>query len=184
MNRSLAMLASIILLGCGGDENRTSLEGVYEITAWTENPDSCDAEGPSVLPHPFGTTHFYVKNESFFGESFVNVVGCEGVANCQEEAVDTTFDLSFFGPLVTGSDEAGWRNDDSSCGGGFSIEYPELLMRPETEGLLFLEAQIKSLDDPPRDDEDFLDCEAGFAQVADLPCEKLEVVRGTLVDTL
>jgi hypothetical protein len=184
MHRSLGLLIFPLLLSCGGGDGGTALEGVYEINSWSENPDACDAEGPSVLPHPFGTTHFYVKNENFFGQSFINVVGCEGVADCQEEAIDTTFDLSFFGPLYSGNDDTGWRNDDSSCGGGGTIEYPELLMRPEAEGPLMLESRIKTLDDPPRDDEDFLDCEAGFAQVAPLPCEKLVVVRGTLVDTL
>ena len=182
--RALGLLISVNLVCCGGGDPSTSLEGVYEISTWTENPDGCDAEGPSVLPHPFGTTHFYVKNDSFFGQDFVNVVGCEGVTDCQEEAKDVTFDLSFFGPLLSGNDDEGWTSDESSCSGGGTIEYPELLMRSEGEGALILESKVKTLDDPPKDNEGFLDCEAGFAQVAPLPCEKLVVVRGTLVDAL
>ncbi len=182
--RALGLLVILNLACCGGDGATTSFEGVYEISTWTENPDACDAEGPSVLPAPFGTTHFYVKNDSFFGQSFINVVGCDSVAECQEKAMEVFFDLSFFGPLFTGNDDDGWRNDDSSCGGGGTIEYPELLMRSDSEGAIVLEAQIKTLDDPPEDDEGFLDCEAGFAQVAPLPCEKLVVVRGSLVDAL
>ena len=176
-------LAFLLLLGCG-DDGGTSLSGVYEINTWTENPDGCDTEGPSVLPHPFGTTHFYIKNESFFGQSFVNVVGCEGVADCQEQAMDLSIDLSFFGNLASGNDDDGWRNDDSSCGGGSTIDYPELLMSEVSEGQIVLEAQIKSLDDPPRDSEGFLDCEAGYAQVASLPCERFEVIQGSLVEGL
>lgn len=182
--RNAGLLLSLVLISCGGGDGGTALDGVYEITAWSENPDGCDAEGPSVLPHPFGTTHFYVKNESFVGRSFVNVVACTGLSGCQAEATETTFDLSFFGPMVSGNDDDGWRNDDSSCGGGGTIEYPERLMRSESEGILVLEAQIKTLDDPPRDDEDFLDCEAGYALVAPLPCEELVVVRGSLVGVL
>ncbi len=170
---------------CGGDEGvSTSLEGVYEINTWTENPDGCDAEGPSVLPNSFGTTHFYVKNENFFGQSYVGVVACDGVAACQVKAEEVFIDLFFFGPLVLGNDDEGWRNDDSSCGGGGTIPYPDLLMLPDGEDAVLLESRIKTLDDPPEDDEGFLDCEAGFAQVAALPCEKLVVVSGTLVDAL
>jgi hypothetical protein len=180
MMKTAGLFACLLLISCGDDDG-TALEGVYEISTWTENPDGCDVEGPSVLPHPFGTTHFYVKNDSFFGQSFVNVVGCEGVPDCQEEAKEVRFDLSFFGNLASGSDDAGWRNDDGSCGGG-SIDYPELLMLEDGEGQIVLEAQIKSLDDPPRDSEGFLDCEAGYAQVASLPCERLEVIKGSLVD--
>ena len=177
------LLACLLLISCG-DDGGTALGGVYEISAWSENPDSCDVEGPSVLPHPFGTTHFYIKNESFFGESFVNVVGCEGVPDCQEQAKDISIDLSFFGNLASGNDDDGWRSDDSSCGGGGTIDYPELLMRQGGENQVVLEAQIKSLDDPPEDSDGFLDCEAGYAQVASLPCEKLEVITGSLVDGL
>ncbi len=182
--KRIALVASLLLVGCGDDGNTTQFEGIYEISSWTENPDGCDVQGPSVLPHPFGTTHFYVQNESFFGESFVNVVGCEGIADCQQEAEELFFDLSFFGLLPRGNDEDGWTNDESSCGGGGSIEYPELLMVQDGEGTLALEARIKSLMDPPRDNEDFLDCEAGYAEVASLPCEKLEFIQGTLVEAL
>ena len=40
-----------IVVGCGGDSDAplSGLYGIYELTDWTENEATCDADGASVL---------------------------------------------------------------------------------------------------------------------------------------
>lgn len=109
-------LLGLLLIGCGGDDDGTAFEGIWRADTWTENTMGC-TEGPSVLATR--DAFFYTKNESFLGQSFVNVKGCDDIATCKMEANDDdTINIGMFG-FDEGSDGAGWTVHNVS---GFSFQ--------------------------------------------------------------
>lgn len=98
---------ALALAGCGGD-SLTALEGQYAVSTWTLNPDSCDAEGPSVADRRDGFA--YIKAESFLGSEFVNVHTCTTAEECADKASDgDTIHLNAF-TFEQGNDAAGWKH--------------------------------------------------------------------------
>src|SRR5688572_25542456 len=105
--RLVVGLAILAACGGGGDAGGlTSHDGIYTIDTWTRNTAGCDAEGASVaerLP-----PHFFVKNEHFFGETFINLNLCPSVEECTADAQDDeTLHIGQWGFQI-GNDVDGW----------------------------------------------------------------------------
>jgi hypothetical protein len=102
----ISLLCVLAVGACGGDGGGSGHEGIYMVDTWTRNATACDAEGPSIAAT--NDPLFYLKNESFFGQTFVNVKDCTDVDNCKMLANDKdTVHIGNFG-FDMGSDSSGW----------------------------------------------------------------------------
>jgi hypothetical protein len=176
-------LLGLFLIGCGGgDGGGTSYEGIWRVDAWTNNNTGCDVEGPSVAAtrEPF----FYTKNESFLGQSFVNVNGCDDIATCKEEANDKdTIHIGSFA-FEEGSDGAGWTTHSAfafdvqgQCEGG--VTDTKLTISTATfhiEGKHF-----EAVPFPAMTGEDKCPDAKVEQAAAGQPCDGLEVVSATFM---
>lgn len=173
---------ALILAGCGGGSGGgTAFEGIYRVDTWTENPMACDAEGPSVaaIHDPF----FYVKNESFLGQGFVNVKDCGDIATCSDEANDPdTIHIGSFG-FDAGSDSAGWSAHSAvafafqgQCEGGVT---DTTLMITKT-GFRIERRHVEAVPFPPDTGAEDECPDAKVEQAAaGQPCDELEVVTAS-----
>jgi hypothetical protein len=177
----ITLLGLFLLIGCGGGSGGgTSFEGIFKVDTWTQNRMTCDAEGPSVA-----TMHeplFYVKNENFLGQTFVNVNSCVDVATCKSEANDKdTIHIGSFG-FEEGSDGSGWTTHSAfafevqgSCDG--SVTDTKMSITKTT--IRIEQRRVDALPFPPSTGED--ECPEDKVEMAaqGQPCKELEVVTAT-----
>src|SRR5262245_8030913 len=106
--RRLSFLLTLALAApaAGRGDDGSALGGLSTIDTWTENLTGCDAEGDSILETQ-GSTALYLKNESFFGEDFLNGVMCTDVEDCATKAADDTIYLDRFA-FTEGNDDDGY----------------------------------------------------------------------------
>ena len=91
------LLAALsLVVGCGGGDDddssgatngisaptAASLEGVYALTGFTENPTGCDAEGPAVTQTE---KQFVLVGASALGRSYLELVSCGDAASCADQ---------------------------------------------------------------------------------------------------
>jgi len=183
---TILVAATTILLGCGDDGSK--LLGVYSLDTWTENDASCDAEGPSVLESS-GSTHFFVKEVSFFGTTFLNAALCPDLADCQQRAAESdTIELgdSSYG-FDSGSDSAGWTGGGTIAGGSgdsCSGEVFDYVLTDEGEGMVRIRVETREVSGFPTDSDGFCDTDAAREAAAEQPCDRLEVLTGTLLEMI
>ena len=185
---SLGVLAIVFVVSslgaaCGGGSSSSTLEGVYTADTWTENPTACNAEGPSVLADQSRLT-FYVKLESFLGETFINVNFCDDLADCQALANDEdTLHLGSY--FFTGSDGAGWTTALYSGfapeGGNCEGEYVTGTLTAPEPGTLRLERREQEAGGFPPEDDGFCDDDKGAQAAEGQPCSTLEVFTATTI---
>jgi hypothetical protein len=179
VRRAIVVAALAGGAGCGGLS--TDLEGIYMITAWTENTAGCEAEGPSVLAGQ-SDAMFYVRAESFFGTDFVNVVLCADPQDCTTLASGET--ILFDGwAFDEGGDGDGWRgaealvstNGGNECSGSVSDD----TMRSPVDGTVRIESRVRNTRTFAPDADGFCLSEDAIAAAAGEPCARFEVVTAT-----
>lgn len=177
---SLAV-AALSLMACDGE--LSALEGVYEIQSWTENTTDCASDGESIID-TMSDDHFYVKAENLFGQEFLNVVHCEGLAACSAQAAEDTINLGF--GLDSGSDGAGWTGSGYTLGGSESCsgEIRNNQLTESADGSLRFEIRRTFVEDVPLDSEGFCDSDAAIEMAASQGCEGLEVSSAIQVSDL
>jgi hypothetical protein len=182
-----ALYALPLLAACGGD--MSGLTGIYDINTWTENTTACDSEGP---PKEFvSETALYIKEENFFG-SFLNVVPCADIADCETMAGDDdTIHLGNWG-FTEGNDDDGWTetsayafqdfNDPTLC----DATGTDTIMTTPAEGTIRIEVRTSHAEDYPATGPNDDPCpdEAAEAAVAGQPCDSYEVVSATFNEGL
>ena len=178
-------LLGLLLIGCGGGGGGgTSFEGIFMVDTWTQNRMSCDVEGASVA-----TSHeplFYVKNESFLGQGFVNVNGCDDATICKTDANDEdTIHIGSF-TFEEGSDSNGWTTRSAfafdvqgQCQGGVT----DTKMSITKTTIRIEQRHVEAVPFPPSSGED--DCPDDKVETAAMgqPCDELEVVTATFMQS-
>lgn len=169
--------------GCG-DDKLSELDGMYELDSWTDNPDSCDAEGPAALEEG-NTSHFFVRNDEFFGQEFLAAVTCSDLQECRDMAAET--DTLFLGGFLfdEGSDSSGWTGKSGFLGGencDGEVQVATLTGEPGTA--VTIERRSYVVTDVALDSEGECDFDDAYAQAESQPCATLEVVRGTYLEDL
>lgn len=173
----------LLLIGCGGGSSGgTSFEGIYRVDTWTQNLMACDAEGPSVAStrEPL----FYVKNENFLGQRFVNVNGCDDVTICSTDANDEdTIHIGSFA-FEEGSDSGGWSTRSAfafdvqgQCQGGVT----ETKMTISKTSFRIEQKHFEAVPFPPVAGEDECPDDKVEAAIAGQPCDELEIVTATFM---
>jgi hypothetical protein len=109
------LVATILVCGCDGvaadsntmeglpDGAAASFEGVFELTAWTQNDADCDSAGMDVLAMS-SDLHFALVASEVFGQSTLRLMSCIDVADCLDkvDAVRNKQPYSFqFGAVLS-----------------------------------------------------------------------------------
>lgn len=179
MPRSLIIpILALFLFAC--DDGGTAAEGIYQITSWTENVGSCDAEGASIAADN-SDEFLYVVNSEFFGQEFVSAATCLDLENCRTEIADDTINLGGFA-FENGDDSKGWSSSgyflsgsSGNCGG--EVYEDRLLIVDDT---VTVERRAKAVDGIPDDSDGFCDSDAAERMAKSLPCTRLEVMKASL----
>jgi len=180
---SLGIVAAAALALSACDSELTALEGVYQIQSWTENTTDCASDGDSIIDTE-NDDHFYVKAENLFGQEFLNIVLCEGLAACSAQAAEDTINIGF--GLDSGSDGGGWSGSGYTLGGSDSCsgEIRDNRLTETSAGLLRFEIRRTFVENVPLDSEGFCDSDAATDMAASQGCEGLEVTSAMQVSDL
>ncbi len=172
----ITLLALLLAVGCGSS-SITDLEGIYRVSTWTENLTACDAEGPSVAAQR--DMFFYIKDENFIGQHFVNVELCADAATCKTEATDEgTIHIGMFG-FDKGSDSKGWTSHSAhafaisgQCQGGVT----DTVMTSSNKMIRIEQRQVDATPFPAGTGSD--ECPDAMVEsaAAGQPCKSFEVV--------
>jgi hypothetical protein len=110
---ALILLAASTLPACSDDHPdmdpyQSGWLGLYAIEAWSYNPTSCDAEGPSILGER--TERGALVQACTIDSSTLNVRLCEDEMRCRQESCDgSLFSIDPPGwPFLRGDDVDGW----------------------------------------------------------------------------
>lgn len=188
MRPVLALAIPLLLASaCGGgdDGGDTALAGIYELDAWTHNPDGCDLEGPAA-PEQDQYSYVLVKHYSFLGEDFVSALTCADFAECRTKADDDdTIYVERFA-FDGGGDADGWTGRSFFLSVGDTCEGPvfEHVMTGGPEDWLRIEEETRTVSGVPLDDTGDCDEEAAYSQAETVPCEELTVVSATFVEAI
>lgn len=184
--RLIALALLLVAAGCGGDDDGTALAGIYQLSSWTHNPEGCEAEGPEA-PEASLNSHFFVRQDSFFGVEFVSAVMCSDLEVCRADAADTdTIHLGGFA-FDQGSDGDGWTGStyilavgETSCSG----QVYQSTLTGEAGDSVRITRESKTVADVPLAADDDCDSEAALAQADERPCEELSVVTGSFLEDI
>lgn len=173
---------ALALAACGGD-GQSDFVGIWEPTAWTDNPTACDSPGTSVLE---GRTGFFaVLDQKFFGQRFLSAVSCDDLEECRGLFGDeNTLHIGNY-TFDRGSDDDGWKgtttyafaDQDDTCTG----EVLAHTMRDDG-GALVIETIRTEVSGVPLDADGFCDTDEAEALAADAPCTGYEVVTMSRVE--
>jgi hypothetical protein len=87
MWKMVALLFCILLAAglaaCGGDDDGSAFEGVYEVTRHTLNDTGCDAEGPDVTG---GDAFFKLQTGDIMGFSILEYYSCTSATECEPDS--------------------------------------------------------------------------------------------------
>lgn len=182
-----SLLAALTLLtACGGgdDDGSTALEGIYELDSWTSTTDTCNETGQPAFEETL-YSHFFIRHDEFFGETYIPAVFCEMIDGCRSDAAETdTLFLTEFS-FEEGNDADGWTGfrsilDSDTCSGMFY----ELLLTGDPGQNAVIERQVKSVTDVPKDAEGECDDAAAREQAADATCERRDLVIGSFAESI
>ena len=181
---SLALVLGAGLAACGGDEG-SELLGIWQVTAWSENPAACDSPGDSVLDQ-MNEQHLAVFEGEFFGVEFVQAVPCGDPADCQAilDEEDTLFLDGYI--FESGSDEDGWTGrstfasedfETGDCVGTVNAH----TMRPVSAGLEIdtIRTEVSGFG---KDEDGFCDTDAAAELAEGEPCTGRELLTATRVE--
>lgn len=166
---------------CGGD--LTGLEGVYRVTAATENLTGCDAEGDSVLDQqaPF----VFVEAQALLGDEFVAVVDCDDVPGCQAAASTDTVTLDRV--FDQGSDDEGWTSRlvfSSGSAGVCAGTVTDLRLARDEEGAAGATIRVEARHTDVTFDDPDCATEAAEEAAAGAACTRLETLTAAFEATL
>jgi hypothetical protein len=180
-----ALVALLVFPGCGGDDE-SALQGIYELASWTSNPDSCDVEGPPSF-EASAYSHFFVRQDEFFGETFVSAVMCADLEECRTNAAET--DTLFLGQFSfdEGSDDSGWTGwnasgipSDDGCDA--MVNLGRLTGEPGVS--VTIRQEGRPVTGVPLDGEGDCDLDVAHERAEDASCEQLVVVTGSFFESL
>jgi hypothetical protein len=168
-------------------------EGIYQLTSYTENNQTCDAEGPSLLATEKEKLAV-VKAVTAFGINVVWLQSCADVANCTDKAakLGNTFgaasNILFQFSCVQSSNElsatmanTGFTGSQGVCTKP-SISNDTLTRDPAAA--IRVESREQIGDDYPVDPDGFCTTALGRVHSADKPCTHYRVLTGTFLQKI
>lgn len=154
------------LAGCGKDGEE--LLGMWQVTAHTENPAGCEAEGPAVTDPPF----IRFAEGSFFGQDYFEYVACRDAAGADCDPSAGLFTLLYAEPVAGGMRAAIYAASGSSDDCLLAATISDAVV---TAGALRIETRRRHQDGVT---DSACDADDAEARAATLPCTELEVLVG------
>lgn len=188
---SLLALATQIwffaLTGCSGSGLGTALQGIYQISSWTENNSGCAAEGPSILADNTNK-YLWLKLQNFFVD-FLAGVGCPDLTTCRKDAKEGFIPL--FGSWIfsEGSDTAGWKGNFIQAGtistpGKCAGSVVDFNLSQTGQGAIQIRIETRQSDEFAANSKNECTTDDAERAAKGKPCSKLEVIRATFVEKL
>ena len=193
----LSLGGALSLLACGSDDganasiaNASAFEGIYQLSAASENDTDCSAPGASKLSQ-LRDQFFVITGSELFGQTYLMLNSCGGVSDCQAKRaaqlanqpyqIEYTFTLSSSSNSTTlnGFEAGTGTSQGTQCVGR---TYADHVLTVAADHSVHLESRTKKLADKPQN--------AGFCEVepakakqeaASQPCSSLEVFDGSFV---
>jgi len=186
---------AMTLAACGdggsGGGGFGPFEGIYEITAHTENTAGCDVEGPSVLGN---NAPMLASVQIEFFVAALTLHPCDDLADCQAVAADAkannvftfgdgfTFDSVTSGGSVANGTMvfAGGASGSSGCMGTVT---KHTLTRAE-DGSIRIESRTTPSGPYPEDAEGFCTTDGARAAAEGQACTELVAIDANLIDSI
>ncbi|HKO50561.1 MAG TPA: hypothetical protein VJV79_22715 [Polyangiaceae bacterium] len=187
---------AITACGAGSDaagsgiSNASAFEGIYQLTAASENTTGCDTPGASKLAQ-LRDQFFVVTSSEIFGQRYLTLNSCSSVADCQAKRAAQLAHQPYlveYGFTLSSSTNATTLNGIApSTGAGEGTlcvrrTYSDHVLTVAADRRLHLESRTKHLADQPQND--------GFCEVdpakskqeaASKECSSLEVFDGSFI---
>jgi len=190
---------ALVACGAGSDDgagtgvtNASAFEGIYQLSAASENDTDCAAPGPSKLSQ-LHDQFFVITSSELFGQKYVMFNSCSGISDCQAKRVaqlanqayqiEYTFTLSSSSnsTTLTGFEAGTGTPRGTQCVGR---TYADHVLTVAADHGVHLESRTKMLADKPQNDG-FCEVEPAKAkqEAASQACRSLEVFDGSFVQT-
>lgn len=193
--RLIALIAlGAVVAGCGGDDEGggNPLVGVYAVERHDLDEAGCENAVPVVDPaNCFSciveTPYFKVKQQSFFGGTFLAAVDCEAANSCEDD--EDPDEINLGGALFDTKEGEGWVGTASAAAtGGAACSYSRNVYRlnPVSAGVVRLTRTVHRLtaESPSAQlmGDDCLDLTDNPPPEAELECEAYEEIDARAVE--
>lgn len=191
--QKLACLALVVFTACDAhdaafDDAAASVEGIYQVTAYTRNEAACTAGGTSLL----GNDRFAVAfTQTIFGSRVLTVTSCASAADCREKLADMRANEPVLLDFQFSVNEL--AADDTLAGLGASTGFEQdgvctegSLARTKLEliGTRLQVEQAITIADDYLPDGGFCTTELAQKFAEDNACSQLEVLTAELLEVL
>lgn len=188
----LLFFLTMFLISCS-DSGVSLQEGVYELSSYTENTESCDAEGASILENE-AETLYTLRSGSFLGYNYLSFVSCADTADCQATKTEIDDGTLFAGvgtfTFDSGSNSTGRTGqtvttgasglNGDTCTDG-KLEDHKLSINED--GSIMITTKVTYVDDYAEDDDGFCTTDGAKAAVGDNVCSEYQVLNATLIES-
>lgn len=189
---------ALSLLACGSSDdaaasdvtNQAAFEGIYQLTAASENTASCVSSGASKLS-ALRDQFFVITGSELFGQKYVVLNSCNSVAACQatraaQQAnqayqIEYSFTLSSSTNATTlsGFYAGTGRGEGTQC---IQRKYADHVLTLAPDHSVHLESRTKNLaDKPQKDNYCWVDPKESKLEAATAACVSLEVLDGSFL---
>ncbi len=170
---TIGLIATIVSMAACTGSSSSELAGVYQITHHTSNETSCAREGPGAIRY----SHFQLSLEDFFEQQLL------AFGECQSASPDTCSGMGLFSGYLDMGDEQISEISSSSGGGALAclLGFSRGTITETSIGEVRIERRRYSDTDDTLS-EDRCSTDEASARGSDMPCDRFEVIIGTLVE--
>ena len=191
------LTGALSIVACGGGDaqgtgvtNASAFEGIYQLTAASENTAGCAAPGASKLSE-LHDQFFLLASSEFFGQKVVILTSCSSVADCQTKRAAQLanqpyqFEYNFWlsstinATTLNGFEAGTGRSQGTQC---VERTYADHVLTVAADHSVQLESRSKKLEDQPQEDGFcMVDPAKSKQEAASKECGSLEVVAGSFL---
>lgn len=194
---SLSGALSLLACSSGSDDgaaagvtNASAFEGIYQLSAASENDTDCSTPGASKLTQ-LRDQFFVITGSELFGQKYVTLNSCSSVGDCQAkraaQLANQAYQIEYTFTLSSSSSSTTLNGFEAGTGTGQGTQcvgrtYADHVLTVAADHSVHLESRTKKLADKPQSDG-FCEVEPAKAkqEAASQPCSSLEVFDGNFV---
>jgi len=173
-----------------GVTNAASFEGIYRLTAASENTAGCATPTTSTLSR-LSDQFFVITASEIFGQKYVVLNSCSSVSACQAtraaQLANRSYQIQYTYTLSSSTSSTTLNGFEATTGSGEGGQcvgrtYAEHVLTLAADHGVHLESRMKKLSDQPQHDG-FCEVEPAKSkqEAASKECSSLEVLDGSFV---
>lgn len=190
-----AVCGAFSLLACGSSDdaagsgvtNQAAFEGIYQVTAASENAADC-SPGASKLSQ-LRDQFFVITASELFGQKYLVLNSCGSIAACQAtraaQQANQAYQIEYTYTLSSTTNATTVSGFEAGTGYGQGTQcvertYKDHVLTVAGDHSVHLESRTKMLADKPQDKDGFcfVDPAESKQEAASKPCSSLEVLDG------